>query len=160
MLREHDRVAAPAKSRMKDVTKTVRRADLADRDALVAIDEIAIEGNDARRAQLEAALGSGHGLVFDAEEGIAGFVVTVPKVFFGRDFVELLMVDRMRRRAGIGRRLLQAAVRSASTSRVFTSTNRSNSPMRALLDSEGWSLSGELRGLDDGDPELVYFIDR
>jgi len=32
--------------------------------------------------------------------------------------------------------------------------------MRALLDREGWSLSGELRGLDEGDPEIVYFIDR
>jgi hypothetical protein len=32
--------------------------------------------------------------------------------------------------------------------------------MRALLECEGWSLSRELGGLDDGDPEMVYFIDR
>ena len=98
--------------------------------------------------------------MLDTSEDIKGFVVTVPKVFFDRDFIELLMVDRRRRRAGVGRGLLQAAVRMASTSRVFTSTNRSNSAMRALLDREGWSLSGELHGLDDGDPEIVYFIDR
>ena len=128
--------------------------------AIVAIDDIAIGGNHDRRALLEAALDSGHCLVLDAGDGIQGFVVTVPRVFFGRDFVELLMVDRTRRRAGIGRRLLQAAVSSASTSRVFTSANRSNSPMRALLGREGWSLSGELLGLDEGDPEIVYFIDR
>lgn len=145
---------------MKDVTKTVRKAAQADRDAIVAIDDIAIGGNRDRQALLEAALDSGHCLVLDAGDGVRGFVVTVPKVFFGRDFVELLMVDRTRRRAGIGRQLLQAAVSSASTSRVFTSTNRSNSPMRALLDREGWSLSGELLGLDDDDPEVVYFIDR
>jgi ribosomal protein S18 acetylase RimI-like enzyme len=137
---------------------TVRRADQADRDAVVAID--IASRNDDRRAQLEAALESSHCLVLDASDGIVGFVVTVPKSFFGRDFVELLIVDRTRRRTGIASRLLQAAVRSASTSRVFTSTNRSNSPMRALLDREGWSLSGELVGLDEGDPELVYFIDR
>jgi ribosomal protein S18 acetylase RimI-like enzyme len=140
------------------VTEPVRRADQADRDAVVAID--VASGNHDRRAQLEAAVESGHCLVLDGGNGIVGFVVTVPKAFFGRDFVELLIVDRTRRRTGIGSRLLRAAVRSASTSRVFTSTNRSNSPMRALLDRDGWSASGELHGLDESDPELVYFIDR
>jgi GNAT superfamily N-acetyltransferase len=91
---------------------------------------------------------------------IAGFVVTVPNGFFGRDFVELLMVDRTRRRAGVGRRLLHAAVDAASTSRVFTSTNTSNWPMRTLLEHDGWTLSGELLGLDVNDPEIVYFVDR
>jgi GNAT superfamily N-acetyltransferase len=145
---------------MKGPTGTVRRAVHADRDAIIAIDDIAIRDNQNRRALLESAIESGHCLVLDTSEGIEGFVVTVPKVFFGRDFIELLMVDRRRRRAGVGRGLLQAAVRMASTSRVFTSTNRSNSVMRALLDREGWSLSGELHGLDEGDPEIVYFIDR
>ena len=32
--------------------------------------------------------------------------------------------------------------------------------MRALLDSEGWSLSGRLAGLDEGDPELVFYLRR
>ena len=145
---------------MKDEMTAIRRADQMDRDAIVAIDDIATAGNHDRRVLLEAALESGHCLVLDAGNGIEGFVVTVPKAFFGRDFVELLIVDRARRRLGVGRRLLQAAVRFASTSRVFTSTNHSNSSMRALLDREGWSVSGELGGLDDGDPEIVYFIDR
>jgi GNAT superfamily N-acetyltransferase len=138
---------------------TVRRAGRSDRDAIVAIDDIAIEGSDDRRRLLEGAIQSGHCLVFD-DDGMAGFVVTVPKVFFGRDFVELLMVDRTRRRAGVGRRLVQAAVDSASTSRVFISTNCSNWPMRTLLEHDGWTLSGELLGLDLNDPEIVYFVDR
>ena len=32
--------------------------------------------------------------------------------------------------------------------------------MRELLESNGWSLSGSLDGLDDGDPERIYFFDR
>jgi GNAT superfamily N-acetyltransferase len=130
---------------------TVRAAERADCDAIIRIDD------RDRCVRLSAAIEAGQCLVFDVD-GIAGFVVTVPKGFFGRDFVELLMVERRRRRAGIGRALLQAAVRSASTSRVFTSTNRSNTPMRALLDREAWSLSGELDGLDVGDPRarLLY----
>ena len=51
-----------------------------------------------------------------------------------------------------------AALGHASTSRVFTSTNQSNAPMRELR-SEGWTASGVLSGLDDGDPEHVFFHD-
>jgi hypothetical protein len=42
---------------------------------------------------------------------------------------------------------------------MFTSTNESNTPMRELLRSEGWSPSGVLAGLDEGDPEHVFFHD-
>jgi hypothetical protein len=31
--------------------------------------------------------------------------------------------------------------------------------MRALLAVEGWQFSGRLDGLDEDDPELVYFCD-
>jgi GNAT superfamily N-acetyltransferase len=142
---------------MVEATSAVRKAELADRDAIVGIDR----GIDHhRRAQVVTAIKSGHCLVLDDGDGIKGFVVTRPKAFFGRDLVGLLMVDAQRRRTGVGRRLLQAAVRAASTNRVFISTNRSNAPMQALLAREQWSLSGEVSGLDEGDPELVYYIDR
>ncbi len=62
-----------------------------------------------------------------------------------------------RRRGGIGRNLLRAALAAAGTERVFTSTNASNQPMRSLLRAEGWSFSGELGGLDEDDPELVFY---
>ncbi len=80
-----------------------------------------------------------------------------PAHFFGRDFVDLVMVDPTRRRAGIGRGLLRVALVAAGTEQVFTSTNASNQPMRSLLQAEGWSFSGELAGLDEGDPELVFY---
>lgn len=32
--------------------------------------------------------------------------------------------------------------------------------MRALLAAEDWSFSGELGGLDDDDPELVFYQNR
>ena len=40
---------------------------------------------------------------------------------------------------------------------MFTSTNRSNLPMLNLLRKEQWLFSGELVGLDEGDPELVFY---
>jgi hypothetical protein len=32
--------------------------------------------------------------------------------------------------------------------------------MRSLLEAEDWSFSGELDGLDDDDPELVFYKSR
>ncbi|MGD0926384.1 MAG: GNAT family N-acetyltransferase [Streptosporangiaceae bacterium] len=98
--------------------------------------------------------------VYLDHEVVTGFAIVKPAHFFGRDFVELLMVDPARRRSGTGRALLREALAAAGTAQVFTSTNKSNRPMRALLDAEDWSLSGELDGLDEGDPELVFFKDR
>ncbi len=95
-----------------------------------------------------------------AEHGqIVGFLTLRPGHFYGRDFIDLLFVAPGWRRHGIGRALMRAALRRASTSRVFTSTNESNTPMREFLRSEGWTPSGVLTGLDEGDPEHVFFHD-
>lgn len=91
---------------------------------------------------------------------MTGFVIVKPAHFFGRDFIELLLVDPAVRRSGIGRALLRYALDGAATSQVFTSTNTSNLPMRSLLQKEGWSFSGTLDGLDEGDPELVFYKTR
>jgi GNAT superfamily N-acetyltransferase len=88
-----------------------------------------------------------------------GYAAIDVRNFFGRDFVDLLYVDLANRRRGIGRRLMEEAVRRSSTSRIFTSTNESNEPMRSLLAVNGWVLSGVLDGLDEGDPEWVFFHD-
>ena len=40
--------------------------------------------------------------------------------------------------------------------RMFTSTNESNAPMRALLDRAGWRPAGVVHYLDPGDPELIF----
>jgi hypothetical protein len=43
---------------------------------------------------------------------------------------------------------------------VFSSTNVSNTLMQSVFEAGGWTLSGQLDGLDEQDPELVYFIDQ
>ena len=90
---------------------------------------------------------------------IVGFLAVRPGHFYQRDFIDLLLVAPRYRRQGVGRALVRSALHNASTSRVFTSTNESNTPMRELLRSEGWHLSGVLTGLDEGDPEHVFFQD-
>jgi len=107
---------------------------------------------------LESAIASGECLVhIDVGNEIDGFVITNARSFFGRDFVKLLVVSLGHRRSGIGRALLATAAATATTETIFASTNESNAAMRALFDREGWTLSGVLDGIDEGDPERVYY---
>jgi ribosomal protein S18 acetylase RimI-like enzyme len=145
---------------MATVHQLSRRAVTGDLPAILRIDHLAASGDRERAEFIQHCVGLGECRVYVTGEVVAGFVVVQPAHFFGRDFVELLIVDPARRRSGVGRILLREAVASAGTARVFTSTNASNRPMRALLASEDWSFSGGLGGLDEGDPELVFYQNR
>jgi GNAT superfamily N-acetyltransferase len=98
-------------------------------------------------------------LVAEERGEVVGFLALRPGHFYQRDFIDLLYVAPRWRRQGIGRALIRAALQNASTPRVFVSTNDSNAPMRKLLRSEGWKPSGILTGLDEDDPEHVFFHD-
>jgi GNAT superfamily N-acetyltransferase len=100
---------------------------------------------------------TGEVILYEHEGRISGYAVIRSHAFFGRDFVELLAVATGERRRGVGSLLLQEAL--SPTTRTFTSTNRSNIPMNRLLEKEEWLFSGQLDGIDEGDPELVYFKD-
>jgi ribosomal protein S18 acetylase RimI-like enzyme len=138
-------------------TGEIRTAARHDLGQILKVDHLAAAGDPDRAALLRRFVDSGECLTFVRDGYVRGFAVVRPGHFFGRDFIDLLVVDTRHRRAGIGRALLRAAVGSAGTRQVFTSTNVSNRAMRALLEDEGWSFSGELAGLDQGDPELVFF---
>jgi GNAT superfamily N-acetyltransferase len=101
----------------------------------------------------------GEVILFEHEGRVSGYAVVRPQTFFECDFVELLAVAANERRHGVGGLLLQQAVGLSSTKRIFTSTNRSNAQMIGLLEKEGWQFSGQLEGIDEGDPELVYYKD-
>jgi ribosomal protein S18 acetylase RimI-like enzyme len=133
----------------------VRAAQVEDLSAIVATDlqSLGSAGQIRNLVQEQASL------VAVQRGEIVGFLVLKPGHFYQRDFIDLLLVAPRWRRQGIGRALLRAGLRNASTSRVFVSTNESNTPMKELLRSEGWSASGVLTGLDEGDPEHVFFHD-
>lgn len=143
-----------------DIDRTLRQAVSGDIDALVSIDPVAGAGDSDRLRFISSAVSTGTCLVLADAHAVVGFIVTTPRRFFGRDFIDLLAVHPEHRRSGIGRHLLRTAVANAETNAVFTSTNRSNEPMQRLLEREGWKFSGELTGLDESDPELVFYIER
>ena len=127
---------------------------------LIRLDPVAHSGDDKRRNELEAWVAARQLVIASAESDIVGYAAIIPGHLFGRDFVAMLLVAPGHRRRGIGSALLEAITKRATSDRVFTSTNNSNAPMRALLQSCWWKYSGTLDGLDPGDPEEFFYLDR
>lgn len=127
---------------------------------MLQVDPRAASGDVDRRSYLAQAVDRDICFLATEADLACGFVVIKPRHFFDRDFVDLLMISQSHRRRGMGRELMRTAVEAATSADVFTSTNESNAPMQALLRSEGWHFSGKLDGIDQGDPELVYYRQR
>jgi ribosomal protein S18 acetylase RimI-like enzyme len=111
----------------------LRAAQVQDVSAIVAIDPQSL----GTPGQIQALVQEQASLVAVDRGEIVGFLALKPGHFYQRDFIDLLFVAPHRRRHGVGRALMRAALQNASTPRVFVSTNESNTPMRELLRSEG-----------------------
>ena len=70
----------------------------------------------------------------------------------------MVYVAKSARRQGVGQSLMRALATQCKTSKLFTSTNESNSAMRALLATLGYVPSGVIENLDPNDPELVFLL--
>jgi ribosomal protein S18 acetylase RimI-like enzyme len=135
-------------------TARVRKAAPDDVLGLIALDPIA-QSNGRRRERLTSEVDAGRCFVVDSGDSIAGYAV-LAQDFFDQSFMHLLYVDSKQRRKGLATRLLAALETNCSTPKLFTSTNRSNQPMRSLLEKLGYAEVGVVDGLDDGDPEVFY----
>lgn len=124
---------------------------------ILAFDHIAASGDHERQTELQTALDQGRLHVAWRQGHAVGYYVLAPW-WFEASFLQLLYVDATHRRTGIASDLISDA-RHQVNGRLFTSTNQSNTPMRTLLESLGWTPCGQLEGLDEDDPELFYRID-
>jgi len=132
----------------------VRLAGTRDRRAFSEIDPL-IARDLARREVVDAAIASRMCWIAERNGKPLGYGILSRK-FFSRDFVELLYVAEDERRKGVGGAVLAMIENAVVSDRVFTSTNESNAPMRALLGQCGYQPSGTIDNLDPGDPELVF----
>jgi GNAT superfamily N-acetyltransferase len=131
----------------------VRLAATRDRRAIADCDPH-VTSDLHRRERIDAAIAARHCWVGEYEKAIAGYGV-LSTSFFGRDFIELVHVAEDMRRLGVGDALLETIERTRHADRLFTSTNKSNAPMRARLGECGYEPSGEIQNLDANDAELI-----
>lgn len=89
--------------------------------------------------------------------GIIKGLAIMNYTFFDNGFIELLMVAEKYRQCGVGSALLNHLFTVCKTQKIFTSTNKSNEPMRKLLGKTGFTFCGEIDALDEGDPEMFFF---
>ncbi len=126
-----------------------------DLEDIARIDPVA--GVDAdRRALVSQAIAQDGCWVAGRGNLPEGYLVLSHRHFFGRDFVSLVVVKGSARRRGLATALFQAAETSATTRQLFTSTNQSNRPMQALLETRGYQKAGVIDHLDPDDPEVVF----
>ena len=111
--------------------------------------------NAQRREHLGTLLAYGMSWGAFSDGQMAGFAV-VTRHFYGFPFVDLVVVAEAARRGGIGSALMAHCASAHDADRMFTSTNESNAPMRALLARAGWLPAGVVHYLDPGDPELIF----
>lgn len=132
----------------------LRRATRDDLPALAAVDP-KLDGEPKRAAHVRALLDLALSWLAEAEGRPLGYAIATTH-FFDRPFVDLLVVAEDARRLGVGTALMAACEAQHDDDRLFTSTNESNAPMRALLAKAGYQVSGVIENLDPGDPELVF----
>jgi ribosomal protein S18 acetylase RimI-like enzyme len=133
----------------------IRTARSHDLKAVLELDQIHF-GVAERAAFIRRALDEQTAVVAVDAEAVCG-VAVLEYTFFGNGFISFLFVGLSHRRREIGRDLMRSVEARCRTPKLFTSTNGSNQPMRALLTALGYVPSGVVHNLDPCDPEHFYF---
>lgn len=133
----------------------IRSAAEADIAALVALDSYA--PGDPHRAE-EIAHWVRAGQCHLAErDGLPLGYLALTRSFFGRPFVDLLMVGAAARRQGVGRALMEHAKSLVPEGEpLWTSTQQSNWAMFDLLTEAGFLVTGAVERLDPGEVEVIF----
>ncbi|MFZ0505528.1 MAG: GNAT family N-acetyltransferase [Chthoniobacterales bacterium] len=132
----------------------LRKATFADIDTITAVDHEFASGG--RKEFFERAIRRAGGYVLEEEGRVIG-VGVLEYAFFEHGFISLIYVSPAARRTGAGQMLLQYLVSICETPKLFSSTNLSNEPMKALFAKAGFMPSGMIHNLDPNDSEIVYY---
>ncbi|MGF6765975.1 GNAT superfamily N-acetyltransferase [Paraburkholderia sp. GAS33] len=135
----------------------IRVAVSGDIASLIELDSIAQRDTHRTAFIGHAVIAAQCWIATEADDGspAVGYGV-LNQTFFEQNFVPLIVVREGARRKGIGIAILRELASQCRGTKLFTSTNASNTPMRALLLKCGFVESGHVDNLDEGDPELIF----
>lgn len=131
------------------------KAQIKDIDKLVHIDTEVI-GNSSREDYIKKAIIEEKCLVVKVDNIIVGFLIFDIN-FFHYAFISLIIVSPNERRKGHATALIKYFLSISPTNKIFSSTNQSNKNMQTVFIENGFTLSGYVENLDEGDPEIIYF---
>ena len=138
---------------------SLRQATEDDKPLAIALD-YALDKNQhiglKRKEQITKAISDNECFIILEGSEPVGFVLFDYR-FFSQGWVELLIIDEKHRGKGIVGNVFNLLSQQCKTEKIFTSTNNSNLPMQKALTKAGFTFSGKLNGLDEGDPELFYY---
>ncbi|WP_070360752.1 GNAT family N-acetyltransferase [Duganella sp. HH105] len=133
----------------------IRPATIDDCEALCAIDTVA-KGSAERKDKIRDWLTSARCYLAEANGRVAAYCVLTSQ-FFGYPFIEMVMVGEAFRRQGLGAELIRHVQSVIPASKIFSSANASNEPMRMMFSKLGFDPSGHIDNLDEGDSELIFY---
>lgn len=131
----------------------IRPALPQDAATLIALDDHAQRANE-RVDEILAAIVAGQCWCALRREEIVGYRID-SHGFFGRPFLELVVVKPSARQTGVAGRLVQD-FRQRHRDAVYAACKASHLPSQRLLTASGFRVSGYLDGLEVGDPVIVY----
>ncbi|MFJ7734011.1 GNAT family N-acetyltransferase [Lysinibacillus sp. NPDC097231] len=123
-------------------------------DEIGTIDQ-EVMGDSSRRQYILKAIQEKRCIIQQNEHGIAGFLIFTND-FFDNSFISLVIVKPSDRRKGVATALLDYYVGMAATSKIFSSTNQSNTTMHKVFETAEFIKCGYIENLDEGDPEIIY----
>lgn len=125
---------------------------------LAAILEVMSVGSNADHTDfIIRSVEAGKCLVALISDKVAGFGILGTSLFYNQEFIELLIVHPEYRRRGIATALIKRMEEICPTKKLFTSTNESNIIAQKTYEANGFTRSGYIENLDEGDPEIIYF---
>lgn len=133
----------------------VTNAIQSDLSSLSKIDSMVI-GSEIRKSKIEQYILNEQCVVASLNGKPVGFAC-YDTTFFECCFIQLVIVNPGFRRQGIASSLIRFIEEHCPTSKLFTSTNESNTIMQQVCLSQGFVRSGIIENLDEGDPEWIYF---
>ena len=130
-------------------------ATISELENIQKIDKIVVN-NSERFDMIKISIDNNQCLIAKADNKVAGYLI-FNKSFYHNNFIELLIIDQLFRRQGIGTALIRFYENITKKGKIFSSTNKSNVTMQKLLNKLGYIESGIIYNLDEDDPEIIYF---